>query len=81
LLLLDPPDPADVHFRLARLLEQTGDPGAKREVLEALEEAPRFLEAHRLLLRLARNEQPKDNGASATSPASDVPDLKATPLK
>jgi tetratricopeptide (TPR) repeat protein len=52
LLLLDPPDPADAHFRLARLLHQTGDPSAKRHVLQALEEAPRFREAHRLLLEL-----------------------------
>ncbi len=43
LLLLDPPDPADVHYHLARLLHQKGDAaGAKRQVLQALEEAPRF---------------------------------------
>jgi tetratricopeptide (TPR) repeat protein len=52
LLRLDPPDPAEVHYRLARLLRQTGDPAAKRQVLEALEEAPRFRDAHRLLLQM-----------------------------
>ena len=52
LLLLDPPDPAEVHFRLARLLRQRGDPAAKRHVLQALEEAPRFRDAHRLLLEI-----------------------------
>jgi tetratricopeptide (TPR) repeat protein len=53
LLLMDPADPARVHYRLARLLEQTGDrPSARRHVLQALEEAPRFRDAHRLLLRL-----------------------------
>ncbi len=52
LLKLDPRDPADVHFRLAKLLHQAGDPGARRHVLEALEEAPRYREAHRLLLAI-----------------------------
>jgi tetratricopeptide (TPR) repeat protein len=52
LLRLGPPDPVEIHFRLARLLHATGDPGAKREVLLALEEAPRFREAHRLLLEI-----------------------------
>jgi tetratricopeptide (TPR) repeat protein len=52
LLLLDPPDPADAHFRLARLLHQTGKPEAKRHVLQALEEAPRFRDAQRLLLEM-----------------------------
>jgi tetratricopeptide (TPR) repeat protein len=52
-LLLDPADPAEVHFRLARLLRMTGDPAGKRHVLQALEEAPRFREAHRLLLDMS----------------------------
>jgi tetratricopeptide (TPR) repeat protein len=54
LLLLDPPDPADAHFRLARLLFQARDPEAKRHVLKALEEAPRFREALHLLLEINR---------------------------
>ena len=54
LLLLDPPDPAEVHFRVARLMRMNNDPAAKRHVLQALEEAPRFREAHRLLLELAQ---------------------------
>src|SRR5947208_16841236 len=52
LLLLDPPDPAEVHFRLARLLRQAGDPAAKRHVLQALEEAPRLRDAVRLALAI-----------------------------
>jgi tetratricopeptide (TPR) repeat protein len=53
LLLLDPPDPADIHYHLARWLHQTGDAaGAKRQVLQALEEAPRFADAQHLLLEL-----------------------------
>jgi tetratricopeptide (TPR) repeat protein len=51
LLKLEPPNPADTHFRLARLLRQTGDaPGARRHALQALEETPRFRDALRLLL-------------------------------
>lgn len=53
LLLLDPPDPAEVHFRLAKLLHQAGDPDARRHVLQALEEAPRYRDAHRLLLEIS----------------------------
>ena len=53
LLLLDETDPAGSHYRLAKLLSEAGNPiEAKREVLKSLEEAPRFLEAHRLLLSL-----------------------------
>jgi tetratricopeptide (TPR) repeat protein len=63
LLLLDPPDPADVHYRLARLLRQSGDnAGAKRQVLESLEEAPRFPEALRLLLEIEGTTEAQ-NGA------------------
>jgi tetratricopeptide (TPR) repeat protein len=53
LLELDPPDPAEVHYRLARLLHQTGSPDeARRQVLQALEEAPRYRDALRLLLQI-----------------------------
>jgi tetratricopeptide (TPR) repeat protein len=70
-LLLDPPDPAEVHFRLARLLAQTGDPGARRHVLQALEEAPRFRAAHRLLLDLEPTKPaPTPAPAPAPAPAS-----------
>ena len=57
LLLLDPPDPAAVHFQLARLLHARGDAEteAKRHVLQALEEAPRFRNAQRLLLEIEQN--------------------------
>ena len=50
MLSLNPPDQPEIHFRLARILHSTGDAAAKREVLLALEEAPRFREAHALLL-------------------------------
>lgn len=52
LLQLDPADPAEVHFRLAKLLTEKNPTQAKEHVLRALEEAPRFRDAHSLLLRL-----------------------------
>ncbi len=57
LLLLDPPDPAETHFHLAKLLHETHDPGARRQVLQALEDAPRFRDAHRLLLEINRESK------------------------
>jgi tetratricopeptide (TPR) repeat protein len=53
LLGLDPLDPAEVHYRLATLLHKTGDlKAAKRQALEALEEAPRYRAAQRELLAI-----------------------------
>ena len=64
LLSLNPPDQPEVHFRLARVLHSTGDAAAKREVLLALDEAPRFREAHSLLLEMvAKAPKPKPNAA------------------
>ena len=51
--MLDSTDPAEVHFRLAKLLAASDRKDeAKREVLIALEAAPRFRDAHKLLLEL-----------------------------
>ena len=50
LLQLDPEDPAEAHFHLARLLKENEEGKAKRHLLMALEEAPRFRQAHRLLM-------------------------------
>ncbi|MEO6035486.1 MAG: hypothetical protein ABIQ35_09545 [Verrucomicrobiota bacterium] len=66
LLLLDPPNPAEVHFELARLLKGRGDSKdeAKRNVLEALEEAPRFRDAQRLLLEIVGNPAREEKSAT-----------------
>ena len=53
LLVLEPDNPADVRFRLARLLRETDAPAAKRHLLDALVLAPRFRAAHRLLLEMS----------------------------
>ncbi|MFN0066259.1 MAG: peptidase MA family metallohydrolase [Limisphaerales bacterium] len=60
-LQLEPPDPAEVHFRLARLLHRSGHPEARRQVLLALEEAPR----HRAALALLLDMQPAPAGETA----------------
>ena len=57
-LALDPADPAQVHYQLARLLADTDATQARRHVLEALADAPRFRDAHQLLLQLHKEETP-----------------------
>jgi tetratricopeptide (TPR) repeat protein len=68
LLLFETTDVAETHFRLAQLLQASGDRAkAKRHVLMALEEAPRFLAAHKLLLELAEGGAAEElNGESNT---------------
>jgi tetratricopeptide (TPR) repeat protein len=68
LLALDPPDASGIHFQLAKLLHARGgsEGEAKRHVLEALEEAPRFREAQRLLLEL-ENTTPQAQASAAAS--------------
>jgi tetratricopeptide (TPR) repeat protein len=53
LLGLNPPDPADAHYNLARALLGAGKKDeAKREVLRSLEIAPTFEKAQQLLLKI-----------------------------
>ena len=59
LLVMDPDDPAELHFRLARLLHEAGDPQARQHVLKALEVAPRYREAQKLLLQIVRQNAVK----------------------
>jgi tetratricopeptide (TPR) repeat protein len=59
LLQLDPSNPAEVHYNLARLLQRTGDPAARRHVVQALEEAPRYRAALELLLKVSETTPPK----------------------
>ena len=62
LLLLEPADPVDVHYRLGHLLQHSDPAEAKKHVLMALAEAPRFRQAHRLLLKIVNDAQePSDS--------------------
>ena len=53
LVKMDPLDKADTHYRLASAqFHQKDSVSAKRNVLLALEAAPRFRDAHKLLLEI-----------------------------
>ena len=53
---MNPIDPADLNYRLSLQLYKVGDKAkALRHVLMALEEAPRYRLAHRLLLKITDN--------------------------
>jgi tetratricopeptide (TPR) repeat protein len=59
-LELDPVDPANLHYRLAVALEKTKQyEQAKRHVLMALEESPRYLDALKLLASLVKSSPPQ----------------------
>jgi len=58
LLLLDPADPVDVNYRLAGLLRQRDPTSAKRHILEALADAPRFRQGHKRLLDILSESAP-----------------------
>jgi len=67
MLLMEPDDPAELHFRRAKLLHQQNDPRAKSHVLQALEAAPRYRDAQKLLLKIVRAQKPEAK-AEAKSP-------------
>lgn len=54
LLVLRPDDAARLHFRIADLVRASDPARARRHVLLSLSTAPRYREAHQLLLELAR---------------------------
>ncbi len=54
LLVLNPHQATDAHYQLAQLLHGEDPQAAKMHLLRALEEAPRFRKAHRLLLKVHR---------------------------
>ncbi|MFK7820515.1 MAG: tetratricopeptide repeat protein [Planctomycetaceae bacterium] len=79
LISLGPEDPALVHYRLAKLLHAKGDANAKRHVLMALEEAPRYRDAHRLLLQVIEGRTEDDS--TSTELAPDDEEAKLDPEK
>lgn len=79
LVQLDPIDPAELHYRLATLLHRSGDlGGAKRQALEALEEAPRYRAAQRELLAIVGEMEQKENEARPSNEAEASPAVEST---
>ncbi len=52
LLKLKPSNPSEVRYRLAGLHAETDQPKAKRYVLDALADSPRYRDAYRLLMEI-----------------------------
>lgn len=74
LLQLDVPDPAGAHFQLAQLLRKNGETAeARSQTLLALEEAPRFREALKVLLELNRTGAEGASGGAVAVPAPAAP--------
>lgn len=68
LATMNPLDRADTHYRLAAAqFRQQDSESAKRNVLLALEAAPRFRDAHRLLLDIIKSK-PEKNQNEETQP-------------
>lgn len=62
LLVLDPSQTPGLRLRIARQLQQTVPAEARRQLLLSLEEAPRFREAHRLLLKITQDSVGESEG-------------------
>ncbi len=72
LVELDPTDPAEWHYRLARCYWEQGEvEPARRQVLKSLEIAPRFREAQRLLLSIHR--MPAEDDEEPVPPPPPLP--------
>lgn len=67
LLLLNPADPVEVNYRLARLLRHDEPALARRHILEALADAPRFRDGHRLLVEILADSQEPPTPAAHNS--------------
>jgi tetratricopeptide (TPR) repeat protein len=68
---MDPVDPAAIDFKLARAHWQLKDrEQARHHVLRALEEAPRYRDAHRLLLELSESDSPANDPDATPAPDS-----------
>jgi hypothetical protein len=79
-LELDPLDYAWMHYKAAENLKYSGrDSDAKRQVLMALEESPRFSDALRLLLQLRNSaiaaKKPSDESERPVPPVLELPEL------
>jgi tetratricopeptide (TPR) repeat protein len=76
-LALGENDQAEAHYRLAKLMHRRGDPRAKRELLKALEIAPRFQAAQALLLEMVDADPKSDKPPVKKSRKPAPPKAKA----
>lgn len=76
LLRFDPANPGEVHFQLAQLLHRGRDAEARRQVLLALEDAPR----NRAALNLLSEINVAASASTAAGSASQTPPVSSTPL-
>lgn len=59
-LLLDPVNPSEVRFRIADVLQAEDTPKAKRYLLDALADSPRYQEAYALLLEMEEDSESRE---------------------
>lgn len=79
LIALGPSDPARMHFELAEALLATDDTkAARRELLKALEIAPRYADALQMLLEL-NQDPPADPDEPQAEPLQPVSDREESP--
>ena len=82
LLEMDPADPAELHYQLAKHLQQSGiQDAALRQVLMALDEAPRYRDAHRLLLKIVASKDTEQGAIKAALHKEPSPDSEASAHK
>ncbi|WP_206028644.1 tetratricopeptide repeat protein [Thalassoroseus pseudoceratinae] len=75
---MEPFDPAALSYRTAKLFQRTGQTdSARRHVLQALEEAPRYRDAQRLLLAIV--EGPTETPTSTDPPPAIAEDRTPNP--
>lgn len=73
LLQIQKDDAARIHFRIATLQKSTAPESARRHVLLSLAQAPRYRDAHKLLLELVprtSSETPAENTRDAELPGA-----------
>ena len=72
MLALNPVNPAEVNFRLARSLQPSDPIQAKHHILDALADAPRYRDARKLLLEMAKSENESAIPKAGAKPKKDT---------
>lgn len=72
-LLLDPGNPSELRFRLARLHRSDDPVKAKRFLLDSLADSPRYQEAHALLVELVDGSKPELRNPVSPDPIGVAP--------